>query len=663
MTKPLPVVGAEDDVWGVTLNAYLTELSAVTATKVTTNDSRLADARTPTAHTQVASTITDSTATGRAVLTAASTYIARTAIGAGTSSLAIGTTAGTAADAAAQSGALALKAPLSSPAFTGTPTGITSAHVGLGSVDNTADANKPVSTAQGVALGAKLAAADLDSGVATDIADLDSLTRAALDALYGSMVNVKTFGAKGDGVTDDTAAIQAAITAAQALVRDVATRQGDGVTVYFPKGMYLISSTVTVGESCITLAGDSYSSAIIYAPDADFDLVVFDDAVHALYNCGIKNLRFSTPGNATAGFQLTVKRCITFVAENLVFNDWFGGMYIGGGCGLMFNSHLFFGQPGRTAGTATGTGIDIAGVDYGLNSDIHFTDVQIIRNTAYGSVNTVIVRAVDGLYIENMHMHGTFLINPSNTGFETTLASVVFSNCYFDGSTADLVSLQGTAATAYRNIRFSNCYFRAGLRGLRIEASTVIECLIVTGSRISGNTNCGIDIRNANVKNMVISACIFDGNNAANGAWGDLSINGDVVAVSDCIFSGGGSTGYGVVVNAAAVNSTLSGLNFANSTAGNRVAGSAGPPVAALKGIIGWKVKNKGLLGIDSGATTAVVTHGCNVTPAPESIRLTPSAVRSACWITEIGATTFQLNFASAISGDFLMGWSVDMEY
>lgn len=47
--------------------------------------------------------------------------------------------------------ALDLKAPLASPAFTGTPTGITKTHVGLGNVDNTSDANKPVSTAQAAA--------------------------------------------------------------------------------------------------------------------------------------------------------------------------------------------------------------------------------------------------------------------------------------------------------------------------------------------------------------------------------------------------------------------------------------------------------------------------------------------------------------------------------
>jgi len=55
----------------------------------------------------------------------------------------------------AQATALALKAPLASPTFTGTVAGITAAMVGLGSVDNTADTAKPVSTAQATAIALK----------------------------------------------------------------------------------------------------------------------------------------------------------------------------------------------------------------------------------------------------------------------------------------------------------------------------------------------------------------------------------------------------------------------------------------------------------------------------------------------------------------------------
>lgn len=51
--------------------------------------------------------------------------------------------------------ALDLKANLASPTFTGTVSGVTSTMVGLGNVNNTSDANKPVSTAQQTALDLK----------------------------------------------------------------------------------------------------------------------------------------------------------------------------------------------------------------------------------------------------------------------------------------------------------------------------------------------------------------------------------------------------------------------------------------------------------------------------------------------------------------------------
>jgi hypothetical protein len=48
--------------------------------------------------------------------------------------------------------ALDLKAPKADPTFTGTVSGVTKTHVGLGNVDNTADSAKPVSTAQATAI-------------------------------------------------------------------------------------------------------------------------------------------------------------------------------------------------------------------------------------------------------------------------------------------------------------------------------------------------------------------------------------------------------------------------------------------------------------------------------------------------------------------------------
>ncbi|MDZ4329804.1 MAG: hypothetical protein U0945_04390, partial [Flavobacterium sp.] len=68
----------------------------------------------------------------------------------------------TALDTKASNADLDLKAPLESPTFTGTVSGVTAVMVGLGDVDNTSDANKPVSAATQTALDTKASNADLD---------------------------------------------------------------------------------------------------------------------------------------------------------------------------------------------------------------------------------------------------------------------------------------------------------------------------------------------------------------------------------------------------------------------------------------------------------------------------------------------------------------------
>jgi len=82
--------------------------------------------------------------------------------------------------------ALALKAPLASPTFTGTVSGVTKTMVGLGSVDNTADSAKPVSTAQATAIATakseaiSTAAADATSKVAAEATARDTAIAGAI---------------------------------------------------------------------------------------------------------------------------------------------------------------------------------------------------------------------------------------------------------------------------------------------------------------------------------------------------------------------------------------------------------------------------------------------------------------------------------------------------
>jgi len=94
----------------------------------------------------------------------------------------------------AQQTALNLKANLASPTFTGTVNGITAAMVGLGSVNNTSDANKPVSTAQQTALDLK---ANLASPAFTGTVNLPAGTAlsAPMKLTAGTSLTSASFGA------------------------------------------------------------------------------------------------------------------------------------------------------------------------------------------------------------------------------------------------------------------------------------------------------------------------------------------------------------------------------------------------------------------------------------------------------------------------------------
>jgi hypothetical protein len=70
------------------------------------------------------------------------------------------------------------KAPIESPTFTGTVSGITKGMVGLGSVDNTADTDKPISTATQTALDAKASSTDL-SNHASDTTNIHGIADTA----------------------------------------------------------------------------------------------------------------------------------------------------------------------------------------------------------------------------------------------------------------------------------------------------------------------------------------------------------------------------------------------------------------------------------------------------------------------------------------------------
>lgn len=132
------------------------------------------------------------------------------------------------------------------------------------------------------------------------------------------VVNVKSYGAKGDGVTDDSAAIQAAINAA-----------GTSQCVWFPKSAsyYLCGTGLTVSSGSVMLAGPSCDT-FLKAASANLNLLTITGP-----RCVVKNLGFVNFNRSTAASALvTLSGAVECKLENLfVIGGYYGVRVIGGG--------------------------------------------------------------------------------------------------------------------------------------------------------------------------------------------------------------------------------------------------------------------------------------------------------------------------------------------
>lgn len=128
---------------------------------------------------------------------------------------------------------------------------------------------------------ASIVEAGKNIGNSTYVTSTGSDTPRTLADRFGDVVNVKDFGAKGDGVTDDSIAIINAISAAISA----------GAGVFFPHGKYVTGSAVS-GLSSVALCGDG--------------VIVADDNYYYVNNHGDhENVLYVSPDGTEDGLSVS----------------------------------------------------------------------------------------------------------------------------------------------------------------------------------------------------------------------------------------------------------------------------------------------------------------------------------------------------------------------
>jgi len=396
-------------------------------------------------------------------------------------------------------------------------------NLGLGTIA-TQDADSVSITGGAISGITDLAVADGGTG-ASDASgartNLGVYSTTEVDALFPSF-NVRTYGAVGDDSTDDTSAIQSAITAANVA----------GGTVFFPAGTYKTTSALTLSVSGVNLEGVGTKS-IIKLYSATGNTVEITGG-----NCFVRDLQFNSGTTKTADSVIELSGVNLVTLQSLTMYGAFNGVLMTGAGGTG-NKVIDVNILNCVAG-GSGIRIDTTsnGIDYYICNILitaASSGAQMDAGIRIDNLGDIVIDRVSTIYTGT----GLKIIAPASE----TVQAVMCSNCYFDQGSAygvyiagnsgdvDLVKLSNiwsctntnsgialvTSGGTVNRVEMSNCTLSNNTHGLFINDSGP-KFFSLNNSTCSGNSQNGVYVAGGVTDFQLVQNVM--------GAAGEFTVNG-----------------------------------------------------------------------------------------------------------------------------------------
>lgn len=269
-----------------------------------------------------------------------------------------------------------------------------------------------------------------NSNAAINITSAAQVYIPALKEDIKTVYRPEDYGAKADGATDDTAAIQAAITAA--------SNEGGGRVVFGAKG-YLFTSTLFISHYGITLEGEGkFSTVLTFVPTADDIAIDISNGSGIVNFTQLRGFHLYSPDTTFTKTGIKATDVDFFEMDQVSIGGAFGGSQWGGGTGstaLHINGRDFI-EVRETCQFAAQKPIVISP---NPNSFVHFDHSHI--GAYLTGVGFPCITVETGVYLSNCTFSGAWVTGPSHGFFydDTTSAiasfNVKFENLRSEGAT------------------------------------------------------------------------------------------------------------------------------------------------------------------------------------------------------------------------------------
>jgi len=431
--------------------------------------------------------------------------------------------------------------------------------------------------------------ASTGSSLVGHIASGTGAVATTVQAKLRESVSVKDFGAVGDGVTDDTAAIQAAITA------------GAGGKVYFPAATYLISSALTIVSSNTRLEGDGVGTVIKNTSLTGHALKFFPNNTTAtsvfLNNCGIADMLIYSIANKTAGAGVYALQCNGFRLDRVQIQNHPEGLLVSGGQLNVFNAPTIFASAAVLTGTPVANSQAVrfceAPIDGGLYQNCYTCEItNIIVGTNRCLDKGIRIESCDGLHITNGYINGAY----SDEVFVKVItasryvANLAFENVYLDGvgmaaapANRNGINFPASALGSIYSVSFNNGFIGNYSGKGVVCGENVYQVSFTGGTKFANIDSWAIDFVGSNTTTeLIVDACQFRDVGEVTAITGGVSVSTVAsVVITANTFSGIGNTGasaistsgtnnYGVIENNAFYLNTV---NVTDSATWTRVIG------------------------------------------------------------------------------------------